>query len=142
MILIQTFFFQNFVKEARAAHAEINLNSEAISISSAKGKWHVDTKTERFSASVLINASGAWADKTAALSGITPLGFMPYRRSIARIPVPGGFDPIDWPLFDEINERWYAKPDAGHLLVATVTEKPHGTSWLVWQPYWVWVGRE
>ena len=109
---------------ARAAHAEIKLNSEATSISSANGKWHVDTKTEHFSASVLINASGAWADKTAALSGITPLGFIPYRRSIARIPVPGGFDPSDWPLFDEINERWYAKPDAGQLIVSPADEDP------------------
>ena len=117
-------FFQNFVKEARTANAEINLNSEATSISSANGKWHVDTKTERFSASILINASGAWADKTAALSGITPLGFMPYRRSIARIPVPGGFDPSDWPLFDEIKERWYAKPDAGQLIVSPADEDP------------------
>ena len=116
--------FQNFVKEARAANAEINLNSEVTSISSANGKWNVDTKTERFSASILINASGAWADKTAALSGITPLGFVPYRRSIARIPVPGGFDPSDWPLFDEINERWYAKPDAGQLIVSPADEDP------------------
>ena len=117
-------FFQNFVKEARAANAEIKLNSEATSISAANGKWHVDTKAERFSASILINASGAWADKTAALSGIKPLGFMPYRRSIARIPVPGGFDPSDWPLFDEINERWYAKPDAGQLIVSPADEDP------------------
>ena len=117
-------FFQNFVKEARTANAEINLNSEATSISFVNRKWHVDTKTERFSASILINASGAWADKTAALSGITPLGFMPYRRSIARIPVPGGFDPSDWPLFDEINERWYAKPDAGQLILSPADEDP------------------
>ena len=115
-------FFQNFVKEARAAEAEILLNSEVTSISFTNGQWLVKTKNKQFSASTLINASGAWADKTAALSGIKPLGFTPYRRSIARIPVPGGFEPMDWPLFDEINERWYAKPDAGQLIVSPADE--------------------
>ena len=117
-------FFQNFAREARAAKAEIHLNSEVTSISFASGQWQVAAKTERFSASILINASGAWADKIAALAGITPLGFTPYRRSIARIPVPGGFDPSDWPLLDEINERWYAKPDAGQLIVSPADEDP------------------
>ncbi len=117
-------FFQNFAKEARAANAEIHLNAEVTSISFTDAKWYVGTKAECFSASTLINASGAWADKTAALSGIKPLGFTPYRRSIARIPTPGGYDPSDWPLFDEINERWYAKPDAGQLILSPADEDP------------------
>ena len=117
-------FFQNFLKEARASGAEIHLNAEVTSISFKDGRWCVDTKTERFAAETLINASGAWADRTATLAGIRALGFTPYRRSIARIPVPGGFDPKDWPLFDEVNERWYAKPDAGQLIVSPADEDP------------------
>ena len=67
---------------------------------------------------ILINASGAWADETAKLAGITPIGFNPCRRSVVRIPAPGGHDVSDWPMFFGVNEGWYAKPDAGSLCIS------------------------
>ncbi len=116
--------FQNFLKEARSFGALVHTKAEVNSISFEKNRWNLITTKGEYSGEILINATGAWADHTARMAGIQTLKFTPYRRSIARIPVPGGFDPTDWPLFGGVNESWYAKPDAGQLIVSPAEEDP------------------
>lgn len=83
-----------------------------------KGRhWTVEAQGS-FTAHVLVNAAGAWADQIAGLAGIAPVGITPYRRSIARIPAPGGHDVQEWPMMFGAGSAWYAKPDAGKLLVS------------------------
>jgi glycine/D-amino acid oxidase-like deaminating enzyme len=60
----------------------------------------------------------------ARLAGARPLGLVPLRRSMARLPPPGGHDPSRWPMFFGSGERWYAKPDAGGLIVSPAEEDP------------------
>ena len=115
---------QRFSKEARAHGGEIMLSSGVESISRHGDSWYVRAGSRDFSAQLLVNASGAWADQVALMAGVSPLGFTPYRRSMARIPVPGGFDPASWPLLDGVGEGWYAKPDAGQLIVSPADEDP------------------
>jgi glycine/D-amino acid oxidase-like deaminating enzyme len=43
---------------------------------------------------------------------------------MARIPAPGGHDVARWPLLFGPGETWYAKPDAGALLVSPADEDP------------------
>ena len=74
----------------------------------------------------MINAAGAWVDEIAQLAGIAPLGFTPNRRSMVRIPAPGGHDVTKWPMLFGPGESWYAKPDAGKLLVSPAEE--HATT--------------
>ena len=67
-------------------------------------------------------------DQVAAMAGVRPLGFTPYRRSMARIPAPGGQDVGRWPMMFGPGEDWYAKPDAGALIVSPAEEdlmEPH-----------------
>jgi len=70
----------------------------------------------------IVNAAGAWVDVVANMAGIAPLGVRPLRRSIARIPAPGGHDVSRWPVMFGPGEDWYAKPDAGALLVSPADE--------------------
>src|SRR3990167_9230458 len=86
--------------------------------------WRVTTATGSYTAATLINAAGAWVDEVAALAGIKPLGFQPNRRSMARIPAPGGHDVSGWPMMFGCGETWYAKPDAGALIVSPAEEHP------------------
>ena len=72
----------------------------------------------------LINAAGAWADEIATLAGLAPLGLTPMRRSVARLAAPGGHDPSAWPMLFGPGERWYAKADAGALIVSLAEETP------------------
>ena len=43
---------------------------------------------------------------------------------MARIPAPGGQDVRGWPMMMAAGEDWYAKPDAGKLLVSPAEEDP------------------
>jgi glycine/D-amino acid oxidase-like deaminating enzyme len=79
---------------------------------------------ETHTARQLVNAAGAWADPIAEMAGIAPIGIRPLRRSVARIPAPGGQDVSGWPMLLGAGETWYAKPDAGQLIVSPAEEDP------------------
>ena len=119
---------QSFARTARQNGATIHAKSLVTGITRTKAGWAVQTKAETFEARTLVNAAGAWVDQIAAMAGITPLGFRPLRRSMARIPAPGGLDVQAWPMMFGPGEDWYAKPDAGALIVSPAEEhlcEPH-----------------
>lgn len=115
---------QIFAKMTRAEGGEIRTGQKVTSITRTPAGWQVTTATEVYEAKTLINAAGAWADEIAKLAGITPVGITPKRRSMARIPAPGGHDISGWPMLMDVHERWYAKPDAGKLIVSPAEEDP------------------
>ena len=87
-------------------------------IEKTKTGWRVITPNGTYLAQILINAAGAWADTVAQMAGIKTLGIQPRRRSMARIPAPGNHDVSGWPMMFGAGETWYAKPDAGALIVS------------------------
>ena len=115
---------QNYTADARRAGAKIIPDTRVIDIHKTAKGWDAVTGNITYSATLLVNAAGAWVDDIARLAGIKPLGFQPYRRSMARIPAPGGHDTRDWPFIDGVNESWYAKPDAGKWIVSPSDEDP------------------
>ncbi|MEM1273022.1 MAG: FAD-binding oxidoreductase [Pseudomonadota bacterium] len=115
---------QNFVRETRSNAGDIVTNAGATSIAFQSGLWSVTTSLAQYTGRVLINAAGAWADRIAEMAGVPPLGIQPYRRSMARIAAPGGHDTRSWPMMFGTGESWYAKPDAGALLVSPADEDP------------------
>lgn len=115
---------QNYTADARRAGAKIHPKSRVTAITKTATGWEVQTENTTYHATLLVNAAGAWVDGVARLAGIKPLGFQPYRRSMARLPAPGGYDTRDWPFIDGVNERWYAKPDAGKWIVSPSDEDP------------------
>ncbi|SDN60544.1 Glycine/D-amino acid oxidase [Lutimaribacter pacificus] len=111
-------FIQNFLREARGAGARIVTGARVGAIRRVPGGWQVTAGGQDYTARTLVNAAGAWADGVAAMAGVAPLGIQPYRRSMARIALPDGADPAGWPFVDGVGDRWYAKPDAGALIVS------------------------
>ncbi|MDZ4094835.1 MAG: FAD-dependent oxidoreductase [Paracoccaceae bacterium] len=115
---------QGYVRQVKAAGGQIVTGARASAITRIAGGWRVDAGAEPFTARVLINAAGAWVDLVAEMAGVRPLGFTPLRRSMARIPAPGGHDVSRWPMIFGAGESWYAKPDAGALIVSPAEEYP------------------
>lgn len=113
---------QDFAREIRAHGGTIRLNATVSAIARKRGAWQVTVGGETLRADILVNAAGPWADEIATLAGIAPIGLQPKRRSMARIPAPGGHDVSRWPMFFGTGERWYAKPDAGQLIVSPSEE--------------------
>lgn len=115
---------QGFAREARSRGARIVTDAAVSAIRRTATGWAVTTKAGEFEGRILINAAGAWVDRIAAMAGITPLGFTPLRRSMARLPAPAGHDLSRWPMIFGAGEAWYAKPDAGALIVSPAEEDP------------------
>lgn len=113
---------QNFVREARGNGTQFVTGARVTDICRTPQGWRVTAAGAPHGARMLINAAGAWVDDIARLAGIRPLGFRPYRRSMARIPAPGGLDVSGWPMIFGGGEGWYAKPDAGALIVSPAEE--------------------
>ncbi len=114
---------QDFARKLRQHDGSIITGAHVSDIRRHDGLWHV-TAGEIHTAKVLINAAGAWADDIARLAGVQPVNLTPFRRSMARIPAPGGYDVSQWPVFFGPGETWYAKPDAGKLIVSPAEEDP------------------
>lgn len=115
---------QGFARSARANGATINTCAPVTGICRTTKGWQVTAGGEVFEARQLVNAAGAWADQVARLAGVAPIGLQPKRRSMARLPAPGGHAVGNWPMFMGPNESWYAKPDAGKLLVSPAEADP------------------
>lgn len=119
---------QGFAREAKGRGAQIVTGARVSAVSRGGEGWQVVTSQGEFSGRVLVNAAGAWVDQVAVMAGVRPLGFTPLRRSMARIPAPGGLDISRWPMIFGAGEAWYAKPDAGALIVSPAEEdlqEPH-----------------
>lgn len=115
---------QNFARDVRRADGEVRTSAEVTAITRTAGGWDVTVGDEVLRARNIVNAAGAWVDVVAQMAGVAPIGIMPLRRSMARIPAPGGHDVSKWPTLFGPGEDWYAKPDAGALLVSPANEVP------------------
>lgn len=115
---------QHFARTIRGAGGAVKTGAPVTAITRTATGWEVTAGGETHVARVLVNAAGAWADRIAGMAGIAPIGITPLRRSVARIPAPGGHDVSGWPMLLGAGESWYAKPDAGALIVSPAEEDP------------------
>ncbi len=115
---------QGYARVARAGGAQIITGAGVSAIARDGAGWRVTTSKGAFRVGTIVNAAGPWADTVAGMAGVRRLGFTPMRRSMARLPAPGGHDISRWPMLFGAGETWYAKPDAGALIVSPAEEHP------------------
>ena len=115
---------QAFLRTARRNGATFLAGYPVERLTRAGDAWQVHAGKQVFEAPIVINAAGAWADRVARMAGVVPVGLQPTRRSAALLPAPAGHDVSRWPLVASASETWYAKPDAGRLMVSPADEDP------------------
>lgn len=115
---------QGYLRTARSHGADLWTDAKVDSITRSDGAWTVQTGGRTATAPILVNAAGGWADQIAQMAGVQPVGLQPLRRSMARVAPPDGHDPARWPMLFGPGEDWYAKPDAGALLISPADEDP------------------
>lgn len=115
---------QDLRRKIQTAGCRIVTKAPVSAIQRTSTGWRLTAGGRRYTTPILVNAAGAWADEIARLAGLPPLGITPHRRSMARIAAPGGRDVTSWPMFFGTGETWYAKPDAGALIVSPADEDP------------------
>jgi D-arginine dehydrogenase len=110
---------QGFLRLLRSRGGVIGLRNRVGRIERRNGTWEVETASgEMVRAAVVINAAGAWGDEVGRIAGAVPLGLEPRRRTAAIVD-PSPFDVSDWPMIVDVDEGWYARPEARTRLMVS-----------------------
>lgn len=108
-----------YIKLAKKNGAHFIYNSPANSLHFEKNICHINGI---FSARVLVNAAGAWADHIAGLAQTTTLGLIPKKRTVCVVKTHQTLNVKNWPLTLDIGEQFYFKPESGNLLITPADE--------------------
>lgn len=115
---------QGFLRGTRQRGGRIVGGAGVTALRRVGSVWEIDTPHGRWQAPVVVNAAGAWADEVARLAGARPVGLVPKRRSAFTFSPPEGMVTSHWPLFLDVLESFYIKPDAGLLLGSPCNADP------------------
>jgi len=114
---------QAFARSIRGAGGAVLTGCRIVGIDRLGDAWTVATGSgRRWTAPVLVNAAGAWADAVAALAGVAPLGLRPLRRTIVVVDPPAGADVRGWPFVKTAVDDFYILPESGRLMASPVDE--------------------
>ena len=115
---------RGYLRMLKERGGKLLLSSPLVSTKYSGGQWAVRCGSTDISATVIVNAAGAWGDVVAKLCGATPVGLIPKRRSIGVIAMPDGVDFAHWPMVTDVGETWYAKPQSGKMIVSSADATP------------------
>jgi len=111
---------QGYARAVRSAGGEVLTGRR---IAAVERGWTVATEDgEEWTAPILVNAAGAWADRIAAMAGVSPLGLKPLRRTIVLVDPPEGADVRGWPFVKSAVDDFYILPEGGRLAASPVDE--------------------
>lgn len=113
-----------FLRRFREGGGDLRTRAEVTALSREGNRWRVSTPKGDIRADIVVNASGAWADRVARLAGVAPVGLVPKRRTALIVAAPDGVEPGNWPMAVDIDEAFYLKPEAGKLLISPADETP------------------
>jgi D-arginine dehydrogenase len=115
---------QGFLRGTRKNGSMTAYGAAVTGMQRSGGMWVVTTASGVFQAPVIVNAAGAWADDIARLAGAAQIGLVPKRRSAFIFAPPEGMACAHWPLFLDVMQSFYIKPDASMLLGSPCNEDP------------------
>lgn len=115
---------QGYIRGMTQRGGDLICNAGVSGLERTNGRWVVETPAGIFSAPIIVNASGAWADVVADMAGTRTIDIRPLRRTCIAFPAPDGIDPKGWPCVMDTNDDWYFKPDAGAFVGSLADETP------------------
>jgi D-arginine dehydrogenase len=116
---------QGNLRQLRSRGGEVHTGVRASGIERTGGAWTVTSETgATFTAPILVNAAGAWADRIAALAGVRPMGLTPKRRTIITFDAPEGTKLDGLPFAKTIPDELYFAPESGRLFASPMDEVP------------------
>jgi len=106
-----------YLRAFKVNGGQIQCNSPVQKLRRNSGIWKIRGDGRDYSAPVVVNACGAWADELATLAGVKTQMLKPLRRTaiLVQIDTPSL---SDWPVVMDAVQGCYFKPDAGLLLAS------------------------
>lgn len=108
---------------AVAAGAEINVAAPVHTALRTGTGWTVGAGSNAYSAAVVINAAGAWADPLAVIFGVGIQGLRPHRRTAAVVTTERPVNPAG-PMIAAADDTFYYRPDGADLLMSPCESVP------------------
>ncbi len=107
---------QGFARKARS-HGTVLVRHRVATLTRQGGDWTATTEAGgSYTAPIIVNAAGSWADRIAGLAGVQPIGLSPKRRTIIVFDPPEGTDVRDWPFIKTPGDVFYILPQGNRLL--------------------------
>jgi D-arginine dehydrogenase len=101
-----------YLKRARKNGAQLVCNAPLTAARLGPDYWTIEAGGQHFSARMVVNAAGAWADRVAQSCAVKPIGIQPYRRTIVQLAVDPPA-PATLPLVVGLDGSFYFKSEAG-----------------------------
>ena len=110
-----------YLHQFRQSGGEIRTDARLQAAYRSEDAWRIQLADDStLSASIIVNAAGAWADSVAAACSVEPLGVAPKRRTMVQLRV-GRSRLKDLPLVDDADGTFYFKGEGDR----TVWLSPH-----------------
>lgn len=109
--------------QAEAGGTVILTGARVHSVQRLRTAWEVGAGSQAVQAAVVVNASGAWADELAVLSGVSTLGMRPYRRTAAIVEARNR-PASDSPMVAAADDTFYFRPDDDGVLISPAETVP------------------
>lgn len=113
------------LRQIRARGGTLHAGQRVMQIARGNGLWTVSSEAgKRFSAPIVVNAAGSWADEIARMAGVQPLGLEPKRRTIITFNAPPGLGLEGLPFAKTVGDELYFAPESGRLFASPMDEVP------------------
>lgn len=113
---------QGFLRGARERGVRVVTSAELQHADFAAGRWRLESRANTFSAGLLVNAAGAWADEVARIAGVKPLNLQPLRRTAIVFECGRHSGQRGWPMTVSADDSLYFRPEAGKFLASPADE--------------------
>lgn len=116
---------QGNLRQVRSRGGELHSGTRISRIERVANDWKVSSETgTNFTAPIIVNAAGSWADRIALLANVQPLGLEPKRRTIITFDAPPGTTLDSLPFAKTIPDELYFAPESGRLFASPMDEVP------------------
>jgi len=116
---------QGHVRLLRQGGGRIVNDARVVSLDRCGEQWTATTdRGAVYSAPLIVNAAGSWADAIAVMAGIEPIGLRPLRRTIITFDAAEGCDTSSWPFAKTVGDELYFAPESGRLFASPMDEVP------------------
>lgn len=115
---------QGFLKSFEKNGGHIETDAKVTALRHQGGLWTVESSAGKWTANIVVNAAGAWAEKIANLAGALDIGLTPMRRTVCIVDAPPDAKVRNWPMTVDVAEQFYFKPESGRILCSPADETP------------------
>jgi D-arginine dehydrogenase len=115
---------QGYLRSLKQGGGTLLCGKPVTRLSRTGGLWHVTAGDAEITATFVVNAAGAWADRIGALAGAKAIGLVPKRRTAIIVDAPQGMAVGGMPCVDFAGSDAYLKPDGGRIMASPGDQTP------------------